>query len=109
MANPTSKQLSANLSKRLANFKLSDAAINRIAERSLIKGLELGKLGPCPYGICGDYFTNKRPKLDGLVKNLGIVKWEVFPYGIIGWDRYRVQIAFEVDELQGRVNEVAGR
>jgi len=109
MATITSKELTAKMSTRLANYKLSDAVIKKLADRVMIDGLELGKLGPCPVGICGDYFTNKMPKLEGLSERLGIVKWEVFPYGIIGWDRFHVQVAFEVDELQGRINGAVSR
>jgi hypothetical protein len=31
-----------------------------------------------------------------------VSKWEVFPYGIIDWDRFHVRVAFEVDELEGK-------
>jgi hypothetical protein len=32
-----------------------------------------------------------------------LANWEVFPYGIIEWDMFRVQVAFEVNELEGKV------
>jgi hypothetical protein len=95
-------QLSTRLSKRLANFKLTDAAIKGIADRIVIDGLSIGRFDPCIYGICIDYFTDKPPRLEGLSPKQGITKWEVFPYGIIDWDRFRVRIAFQVDELEGR-------
>ena len=95
-------QLSTRLSKRLANFKLTDAAIKGIADRIVIDGLSIGRFDPCIYGICIDYFTDKMPQLDVLTPKKGIAKWEVFPYGIIDWDRFHVRIAFEVDELEGR-------
>lgn len=97
-----SKQLSARLSKRLANFQLSDAVINGLADRVLIDGLSIARFDPCIYGICIDYFTDKMPRLDVLNPKLGVTKWEVFPYGIINWDRFHVRIAFMVDELEGR-------
>src|SRR5262245_60848140 len=102
MPTVNSKELSARLSKRLANFKLSDAVISALAERVLIDGLSIAKFDPCIYGICIDYFTDRMPRLDHLSPKLGISKWEVFPYGIIDWDRFRVRIAFNVDELEGK-------
>jgi len=52
-----------------------------------------------------DYFTDKWPKLDDLAKRRGISKWEVFPYGIIDWDRFRVRVAYEVDGIQANIHE----
>jgi hypothetical protein len=103
MATVTSKELSARMSKRLANFKLSDAVINGLADRVLIDGLSIGRFDPCIYGICIDYFSDKMPRLEHLSPKYGIAKWEVFPYGIIDWDRFHVRIAFAVDELEGKV------
>ena len=98
----TTKQLAPRLSKRLANFKLSDAVIRDLSNRVLIDGLSIARFDPCIYGICIDYFTDKIPSLERLTPKHGITKWEVFPYGIIDWDRFRVRIAFAVDELEGR-------
>ena len=98
----TSADLSTRLSKRLANFKLGDAVIKGIADRVLIDGLTIFRFDPCIYGICIDYYTDKLPRLDALGAKLGISKWEVFPYGIIEWDRFHVRVAFQVDELEGR-------
>jgi|SRR5882672_6849498 len=102
MAPVNSKELSARMSKRLANFKLSDAVITGLADRVLIDGLSIARFDPCIYGICIDYFTDKLPRLDHLSPKHGIAKWEVFPYGIIDWDRFHVRIAFNVDELEGK-------
>ncbi|HMI87873.1 MAG TPA: hypothetical protein VK550_27510 [Polyangiaceae bacterium] len=96
------KDLSERLSKRLANFRLSDAVIKGIAERVLIDGLSLVRFDPCIYGICADYFSEKVPQLDGLAARRGVKKWEVFPYGIIDWDLFHVTIAYNVDELEGK-------
>ncbi len=102
MATVNGKELATRLSKRLANFKLSDAVIQGLAERVLIDGLSISRFNPCIYGICIDYFSDRMPRLDNLSSKLGISKWEVFPYGIIEWDRFHVRIAFNVDELEGK-------
>jgi len=102
MATMNRKQVPAQLSKRLANFKLGDAVITKLADRVLIDGLSIGRFNPCIYGICVDYFTDKMPELNVLSPKHGIAKWEVFPYGIIDWDRFHVRIAFTVDELEGK-------
>lgn len=99
----TNKELSSRLSKRLANFKLSDVVISGLADRVLIDGLSIARFDPCIYGICIDYFSDRIPRLDSINAKSGIVKWEVFPYGIIDWDRFHVRIAFGVDELEGKI------
>jgi len=101
MATVNNKELSARMSRRLANFKLSDAAIKGLADRVLIDGLQIFRFDPCMYGICIDYFTDKFPDLKSISARHGISKWEVFPYGIIDWDRFHVRVAFEVNELEG--------
>ena len=101
-ATMNSHELSTRLSKRLANFKLSDSVISGLAERVLIDGLSIVRFDPCMYGICVDYYGDKLPRMDTLTSKRGISKWEVFPYGIIDWDRYLVRVAFAVDELEGK-------
>ena len=98
----TRSQLSTRLSKRLANFKLSDAVIKQLSDRIVVEGLSIGRINPCIYGICIDYFSDKMPQLERLTPKHNVAKWEVFPYGIIDWDRFHVRIAFAVDELEGR-------
>jgi hypothetical protein len=102
MATITPKALTTRISKQLANYKLSDAVIKSLAERVLIDGLDIIRFNPCIYGICVDYWTLKAPVLDPFWKRTGIARLDVFPYGIIEWDRWRVQAAFEVDELEGK-------
>ena len=102
MATVSSRELSERMSKRLANFKLSDSVIKGLADRVLIDGLSIARFDPCIYGICIDYFSDKIPRLDQLGPKHGISKWEVFPYGIIDWDRFHVRVAFDVPELEGK-------
>ncbi len=99
MAEITAEDVAKSMSRRLANFELSDEVITGLAERVTIKGLEIGRFDPCIYGICIDYYTTKLPRFTAAH---GISKWEVFPYGIIDWDRFRVRIAFDVPELEGK-------
>jgi hypothetical protein len=96
------RELTPRLSERLANFKLSDNVIKNLADRVLIDGWSIEKFDPCIYGICVDYFTDKVPRLDPLFRRPGIAKLEVFPYGIIEWDRFHVRVGYSVDELEGR-------
>ena len=102
MSPVSARDLSGRMSKRLANYELADGVIKRLVDRVLIEGLEIARFDPCIYGICVDYWAKELPRVE-LERKRGISKWEVFPYGIIDWDMFRVRIAFEVDELEGRV------
>jgi hypothetical protein len=104
----TSKELATAMSRQLANYNLSDDVIKSLAERVAIEGLFIGRFNPCIYGICIDYFTDKIPNLAGLTIKQKVARWEVFPYGIIEWDRFHVQVAFNVDELGGKVGGLGG-
>lgn len=97
-----SKDLSQRLSTRLANFKLDDKAVAKLADRLIIDGLDIRKWDVCIYGICVDYFTDRIPKLDGILSRGDIARIDVFPYGIIEWDRFRVHVSYNVNELEGR-------
>lgn len=103
IAPTTSKDLAARMSKRLANFKLSNTVIEGIANRVMIDGLSIVWFNPCIYGICLEYVSDKPPQLDALTSKSGITKWEVFPYGIMDWDHFHVQVAYQVDELEGKI------
>ena len=102
MSPVSAKDLSGAMSKRLASYELGDTVIKRLVDRVLIDGLEIARIDPCIYGICVDYWSRDLPRLDLNIKR-GISKWEVFPYGIIVWDLFRVRIAYEVNELEGKV------
>jgi hypothetical protein len=97
----SSKDLSKRLSARLANFKISDEIISKLADRVLIEELAIWRFDVCIYGICIDYFTDKIPKLDHVFKELDVATLEIFPYGIIDWDRFHVRVGYAVDGLQG--------
>jgi len=104
----TSKDLSQRLSKRLSSYKIKDDIIAKLADRVLVDGLEIKKFDVCIYGICIDYYTDRIPKLDGILSRPDVARLEVFPYGIIDWDRFRVRVGYNVDELAGRVNAGGG-
>ena len=101
-----SKELAQRLSKRLANFKLKDDVIAKLADHVLIDGLEIKRFDPCIYGICIDYFTDKPVKLENIFAKrndqFDVRHIELFPYGILVWDRFHVRVGFGVDELVGR-------
>ena len=101
MAQNITKDLSDRLSKRLANFKLPNDVVSKLADRITIDGLSIGRFNPCIYGICIDYFTNKLPSVEGILNKGGISRVDVFPYGIINPEWFHVQVGFSVDELQG--------
>ena len=94
------KELSQRLSKRLASFKLKDDVISKLAGGVIVEGLDLRKLDICAYGLCGDYFTTRVPRLEGLLTKPNIARVEVFPYGITNPDYFHVRVGFNVDELQ---------
>ncbi len=97
------KDLATRMSHRLANYQLDDKVIASLADRVLLDGVQIARFDVCMYGICVDYFTDKRPTLEMLDHDRGVVRWEVFPYGIIDWDRFRVRVAYAVDELEAKV------
>ena len=103
-----SKYLTQRLSKRLANFKLKDDVIAKLADRVLIEGLEIKRFDVCIYGICIDYFTDKTPRLESIFSKPDIARLEVFPYGIIEWDRFHVSVGYTVDELAGLTGNTPG-
>ncbi len=100
----TSKDLSQRMSRRLANFKLGDDVIAKLADRVIIDGLDMKRWDVCMYGICIDYYTDRIPKLDGILSrgDRDIARIDVFPYGIIEWDRFRIHVSYNVPELEGR-------
>lgn len=104
----TSKDLSQRLSRRLSSFKIKDDVIAKLADRVIVEGLEIKRFDPCIYGICIDYFTDRIPRLDDILSKPDVAKLEVFPYGVIAIDRFRVHVGYNVDELAGRVNAGGG-
>ena len=69
--------LSQRLSTRLANFKLNDDVIKKLAGGVMVDGLEIKRFDVCAYGICIDYF-GRVPKLDGLLSKNNLAHLEVY-------------------------------
>jgi hypothetical protein len=99
----TSQELSARMSKRLANFKLPDSVIKRLSDRVVLEGLDIGRFNPCIYGICIDYFTPRAPDLSRLFGQPDVASVEVFIYGIINPELFHVHVGFQVDEMEGKM------
>jgi len=109
MATITKKQLSMGIAKQLAGNGFSDKDITAITDRMMLKDMEIGRVRVCPLGICGDFFSNKYPDLKGFAKYPGITKWEVFPYGILDWDRFHVRVTFDANAIKGNFNAARPR
>ena len=96
------KVLSERLSKKLANFELSDEVIAKLANHLLIDGLEINNIDVgFPYGVIADYFTSEIPKLNDILTRADISRFEIFPYGIIIRDRFHIRVTYTPDELEG--------
>lgn len=101
IAATSAKDIQKALAKRLAHRDLPDAAITAISKRVVKDGLKVGGFDFCPYGICVDYFADKRILVD---KVLGGEKYRavrLFPYGILVDDLWRMQVEMQVPELAG--------
>ncbi|MEM8752107.1 MAG: hypothetical protein AAGF90_03955, partial [Pseudomonadota bacterium] len=93
------------LAVRLASRKIDDAVIAKTAARVAKNGLKVGGVDFCPYGICIDYFCDKRLSLDEVLTNEKYRVVRLFPYGILVDDLFRVQVEMRAPEL----NEIGFR
>jgi len=99
---PTSaKDLQKALARRLADRALKDDVIASISRRVLREGLKIGGVDFCPYGICVDYFSDRRVLVDKLMQGEKYRVVRLFPYGILDDDFWRVQVEMQVPELAG--------
>lgn len=101
IAASTAKDVQKALAKRLAHRELKDDVIAAVTKRIVREGLKIGGFDFCPYGICIDYFADKRILVD---KVMGGEKYRVvrlFPYGILVDDLWRLQVEMQVPELAG--------
>ena len=97
----SAKDIQKALAKRLAHRELKDDVITAISRRIVRDGLKIGGVDFCPYGICIDYFSDKRILVDKLVAGERYRAVRLFPYGILVDDLWRVQVEMQVPELAG--------
>ena len=93
------KDVRKALAQRLARYKVSDAAVARIADRVIRDGAKIGRWDFCPYGICIDYFSDKRIIVDKLLGSERVRVVKLFPYGIPLDDFWHLHAEIEVPEL----------
>lgn len=98
-AKPINKDIQKALATRLARYKVSDAVVSQIAGRVIKEGLRIGRWDFCPYGICIDYFSDKRVIIDRLFTDDRYRVIKLFPYGVPVDDFWHVQAEMELPEL----------
>ena len=87
------------LAKRLAKRDISDDVIAAMTKRIVKENLKIGGIDFCPYGICIDYFSDKRILVDRLLQDDIFRVVRLFPYGVIAADLFRLQVEMHVPEL----------
>ena len=87
------------LAIRLAKRDISDDVIAAMSKRIVKDGLKIGGIDFCPYGICIDYFSDQRIRLDDLFIDDKFRVVRLFPYGVIAADLFRLQVELHVPEL----------
>lgn len=87
------------LAARLAHHDIDDAVVARIAKRITAGGLKVSRFDFCPYGICIDYFWDKRILVDKLMAKERFRVVKLFPYGILVDDLWHVHAEMAVPEL----------
>jgi hypothetical protein len=95
------KDVQKALAKRLAHREVKDEAIAAITKRIVRDGLKIGGVDFCPYGICIDYFSDKRILVDKILGGEKVRVVRLFPYGILVDDLWRMQVEMQVPELAG--------
>ena len=101
IAASTAKDVHKALAKRLAHRELTDDVISAITKRIVRDGLKIGGVDFCPYGICIDYFSDKRILVDKILGGEKVRVVRLFPYGILVDDLWRMQVEMQVPELAG--------
>lgn len=97
---PTStKELQKALAGRLARYEIKDKDIKKIAHRVAKNGLKIGHVDFCPYGICIDYFCERKISIDEFIEDEKFRVVKLFPYGILVDDLFRIQVQMQIPEL----------
>lgn len=101
IAATSAKDIQKALAKRLAHRELTDEAIVAVSKRIVRDGLKIGGVDFCPYGICIDYFSDRRILVDKIMVGEKYRAVRLFPYGILVDDLWRLQVEMQVPELAG--------
>ena len=101
LAATSAKDVQKALAQRLAHRELKDDVITAISKRAVRDGLKIGGVDFCPYGICIDYFSDKRILVDKMLTGEKYRVVRLFPYGILVDDLWRMQVELQVPELAG--------
>jgi hypothetical protein len=101
MAGTSAKDIHKALAKRLAHRDVGDEVIAAVSKRVVRDGLKIGGVDFCPYGICIDYFSDKRILVDKIMQTEKYRVVRLFPYGILVDDLWRLQVEMHVPELAG--------
>ena len=95
----TEKEVHKALAMRLAKRDISDKVLASAASKITKNGLKVGGVDFCPYGICIDYYIDKKFSVDELLADSVFRAVKIFPYGILVDDLWRVQMEMHVPEL----------
>ena len=53
--------ISAPVARKLASLKVKDVTVKKLTLALAKQGFQVGRINPCIYGICIDFFTDKTP------------------------------------------------
>ncbi len=100
MESTSTKEVQKALAGRLARYEIKNDVLKKVAHRVAKNGLKIGHIDVCPYGICIDYFCERRFSLDEFMADEKYRVVKLFPYGILVDDLFRVQVQMKVPELE---------
>ncbi|MEQ9498312.1 MAG: hypothetical protein RIT81_15675 [Deltaproteobacteria bacterium] len=89
------RDLATALTKRLANFEVSDDDVRSLAESAIKLKARPTSIDICQYGFCIDYLVptaRLAEVMTGLAAQSGIRRIGVFPHGIIDPEAFRVNV-----------------
>ncbi|MGL6210315.1 MAG: hypothetical protein ACRC14_10860 [Paracoccaceae bacterium] len=95
----SAKEVHKALAMRLAKREISDEVLQSVSNRIVHEGLKVVGLDFCPYGICIDYFSDRRISTDNLLADKPFRFVKVFTHGILADDLWRVQVEMHVPEI----------
>lgn len=105
MAENDVKSIRLALAKAIANKEIDSDFIEKAAKTISSTKHQIRGLDVCAYGFCIDYFVGK--DLWKVLPDLAIVEGaklrniEIFPWGIVTPDFFRVRVTQELDVFKG--------